>query len=172
MNRARNFLLVIMVATSGLISSAQTVQTLFFFNYTNGESPQAALTLGNDGNFYGTTCYGGSFGFGTVFSMASNGTLTTLVSFTSTNGSYPVTGLTLGNDGNFYGTTASGGSYYASYGGYGTVFKMTTNGTLTTLVSFNYTNGYYPQGALTQVVTAISMARLELEPMVMEPFSK
>ena len=44
-------------------------------------------------------------------------------------------GLTLGNDGNFYGTTEEGGS------GYGTVFQVTTNGTLTTLVSFNGPNG-------------------------------
>ena len=51
----------------------------------------------------------------------------------------------LGPDGNFYGTTYEGGS-----SGYGTVFKVTTNGVLTSLVSFNnnLTNGAYPVAGL------------------------
>ena len=52
-------------------------------------------------------------------------------------------GLVLGGDGNFYGTTAAGGS-----SGYGTVFKVTTNGVLTSLVSFNDANGAYPSAGL------------------------
>ncbi len=48
-------------------------------------------------------------------------------------------GADAGHDGNFYGTTSGGGS-----SGYGTVFRMTTNGTLTTLVSFASTNGAKP----------------------------
>ena len=72
--------------------------------------------------------------YGTVFKVTTNGTLTTLVSFNCTNGANPHAALTLGNDGNFYGTTANGGSSSSIDG---TVFKVTTNGTLTTLVSFN-----------------------------------
>ena len=34
--------------------------------------------------------------------------------------------------------------------GYGTVFKLATNGTLTTLISFNGTNGASPQAGLIQ----------------------
>jgi uncharacterized repeat protein (TIGR03803 family) len=45
---------------------------------------------------------------------------------------------------NFYGTTSLGGS-----SGDGTVFKVTPNGTLTTLVSFNGANGNSPWGGLT-----------------------
>jgi uncharacterized repeat protein (TIGR03803 family) len=113
---------------------------------SEGDSPQAALTLGSDGNFYGTTALGGSNNAGTVFKMTTNGALTTLVSFSTTNGSSPSSRLTLGNDGNFYGTTDEGGS-----SDYGTVFQVTTNGTLTTLVSFAYTNGAYPYSSgLTQ----------------------
>lgn len=52
--------------------------------------------------------------------------------------------MTLGNDGNFYGMTASGGDYNS-----GTVFQMTTNGILTTLASFHYTNGDRPMARLT-----------------------
>jgi len=128
--------------TSASLVGAQTLQTLCSFN--DGPYPTATLTLGNDGNFYGTTEGGGSSGDGTVFNVTTNGVLTTLVSFVGTNGESPQAGLTLGNDGNFYGTTGEGGS-----SGDGTVFKVTTNGVLTTLVSFGFTNGAAPTAALT-----------------------
>jgi uncharacterized repeat protein (TIGR03803 family) len=110
------------------------------------EYPSAALVQGSDGNFYGTTEYGGTNGLGTVFQATTNGTLTTLVSFNGTNGSYPFAGLVQGSDGNFYGTTEYGGTN----GNHGTVFQMTPAGALTTLVSFNGTNGSYPTAALVQ----------------------
>ena len=130
------------------------VTTLVSFKGTNGMYPVAGLTLGNDGNFYGTTYYGGSYGgyqgYGTVFKMTTNGKLTTLVSFAYTNGAYPSAALTLGTDGNFYGTTPYGGITNSTYtNGMGTVFKVMTNGTLITLVSFNNTNGAIPVAALT-----------------------
>jgi uncharacterized repeat protein (TIGR03803 family) len=60
-------------------------------------------------------------------------TFTSLLSFDGTNGANPQWGaLVQGRDGNFYGTTSSGGLY-----GYGTVFKITPGGTLTTLHSFS-----------------------------------
>ncbi len=68
-----------------------------------------------------------------------------LVIFKGGNGANPYAGLVEGSDGNFYGTTYAGGA-----NGYGTVFKMTPTGTLTTLVSFNYVNGRRPQAALVQ----------------------
>ncbi len=135
---------VFKVTTNGVLTS------LVSFNNTNGASPRATLTPGNDGDFYGTTYYGGSNilgssnSFGTIFRVTTNGVLTSLVSFNNTNGAYPIGGLTFGSDGNFYGTTSSGGG-----GNLGTAFQMTTNGMLTTLVSFNNTNGANPYAGWT-----------------------
>ncbi len=63
--------------------------------------------------------------------LSSAQTLATYANFTQSNGAYPASALVLGSDGNFYGTTASGG-----FRNSGTVFKMTPNGSLTTLYSF------------------------------------
>ena len=136
--------IAVLVAACCSRVEAQTFQTLCSFGSTNGWSPYAAPTLGNDGNFYGTTYAGGSSGFGTVFKVTTSGALTTLVSFSSSTGMYPEAALALGNDGNFYGTTYAGGS-----SGQGTVFRVTTGGTLTNLVSFSGANGANPIGGLT-----------------------
>ncbi|HTV43320.1 MAG TPA: choice-of-anchor tandem repeat GloVer-containing protein [Candidatus Sulfotelmatobacter sp.] len=145
------------VTSDGVLTTIHSFSALNSnYGNTDGAQPSAALTLGLDGNFYGTTQSGGSSGYGTAFEVTTNGTLTTLASFANTNGANPYAGLTLGPDGNFYGTTESGGS-----SGYGTVFKVTTNGVLTTLYSFTatifdgssyqYTNsdGEQPQASLT-----------------------
>jgi len=124
-----------------------TLTTLVRFNGRNGKRPFSDLVQGSDGNFYGTTPYGGispncfsarSLACGTVFKMTPDGTLTTLVNFLSslTVPSQPSTGLVQGSDGNFYGATA-----YSGTSDYGMVFKMTSSGTLTTLANFNFDNG-------------------------------
>jgi uncharacterized repeat protein (TIGR03803 family) len=126
---------VFKVTTNGVLT------TLAYFNGTNGAFPAAGLTLGNDGNFYGTTVSGsGVAAYGTIFKVTPNGTLTTLVSsFSSTTGIQPRAPLTLGNDGNFYGTTTLGG-----VGGVGgTVIAMTTNSVLLVIWSFYTLPNYY-----------------------------
>jgi uncharacterized repeat protein (TIGR03803 family) len=135
------------VAGSRFAAHAQPLQpeVLFGFSPLRGPAnPGGRLVQDNDGNFYGTTYFGGSSDYGTVFKVTTNGTLTTLASFNGTNGMNPQAGVTLGNDGNFYGTTFYGGSTDC-----GTVFKVTTNGALTTLVSFNGSNGANPVMGLT-----------------------
>jgi len=137
----------VLLALAGLMGlavavQAQTIQPIYSF--TDGTYPYAALTLGPDGNFYGTTLEGSSNPLGTVFQVTTDGELTTLVNFVGANGATPQPSLTLGPDGNFYGTTAHGGSRDQ-----GTVFRVTTDGALTTLVDFVGANGGYPLAALT-----------------------
>lgn len=120
------------------------------FNGTNGSQPLAGLTQGLDKNFYGTTRCGGIgytagnifSGNGTVFQITTNGILTTLLFFNGTNGGNPSSGLTLGSDGNLYGSTPWIVTNDATH--YGTLFQITTNGLLTTLVYLNGTNGIHP----------------------------
>jgi uncharacterized repeat protein (TIGR03803 family) len=102
--------------------------------------------LGNDGNFYGTTVDGG-IGFGNVFRVTTSGTVTSLASFNSVNGAGPEAGLVLGKDGIFYGSATFGGP---NNPGFGTLFKITTAGVLTTLFSFHFTDGSEPSTRLIQ----------------------
>jgi len=115
------------------ISTNGVFQSLYSFtNGNDGGYPQAGLVQGSDGNLYGTTCYGGANGSGTVFRLTTNGALTTLCSFKEKGaGSLPIAGLVQGSDGALYGTTSEGGA-----NGDGTIFSLTTNGILTTLYSF------------------------------------
>jgi uncharacterized repeat protein (TIGR03803 family) len=129
------------------MTPAGSIVNLYSFTGgSDGQYPVAGLIQGTDGNFYGITYYGGAFGYGNVFRMAPNGTLTSLYSFTGGNdGMNPWAGLVQGTDGNFYGTTESGGA-----NGFGAAFRLTTNGTLATLVGFGLTNGANPMGNLVQ----------------------
>lgn len=143
---ANNSGTVFQVTTNGLLTK------LVSFTGNNGAYPQATLAQAQDGSFYGTTAGGGTSNRGTVFKMTTNGALTTLVSFNNCNGSTPVAGLIQASDGNFYGTTVSGGesSCPSGFQGYGTVFRVTPGGVLTTVISFNSSNGVNPEARLVQ----------------------
>src|ERR1039457_3691207 len=121
----------------------------------DGVDPTAGLVQAANGDFYGTTPYGGTNGGGTVFKITPSGTLTTLYRFCSQSGcpdgATPFAGLVQAANGDLYGTTTAGG---ANGPGTGTVFRITPSGTLTTLYSFcsqtNCTDGAVPDAGLVQ----------------------
>ncbi len=138
------------------ITASGKLTTLYNFcsqtSCTDGSTPLTGLVQATDGDFYGTTNSGGANciadgGCGTIFKITPSGTLTTLYSFCSqsncADGAYPTSGPIEANDGNFYGTANTGGVY-----GYGTVYQLTPSGTLTTLFSFDYTDGDGPRNLI------------------------
>jgi uncharacterized repeat protein (TIGR03803 family) len=132
------------------ITPTGTFTTLHSFNSGDGQYPYGGLIQATNGNFYGTTTLGGFNFRGTVFEITPGGTLTTFHLFCSqsncTDGYEPVGALLQAADGNFYGATEFGGSY----GDYGTIFQITSSGKLTTLHSFDNTDGWLPAGGLVQ----------------------
>ena len=141
-------------ATTAIALPAQTLTTLFSFDGTDGAVPQAGLVQATNGDLYGTSSFGGANNLGTVFKITPSGTLTTLYSFCSQSGcpdGYdPYAGLVQATNGDLYGTTLYGGAN----GPYGTLFRITTSGTLTTLYSFcsqsGCTDGELPLAPLVQ----------------------
>jgi uncharacterized repeat protein (TIGR03803 family) len=153
--------------TAFKITPTGTLTTLYAFcaqaGCPDGYYPRGALARTANGDFYGTTEYGGAncapYGCGTVFKITPEGALTTLYSFCPQQGTdcadgyYPEAGLVAASDGNLYGTTLSGGVNAVGTDG-GTIFKITPGGALTTLYSFcaqsGCADGYSPDGALIQ----------------------
>ncbi len=119
-------------------------------NCTDGQNP-GGLLRASDENLYGVTTVGGAHGQGTVFKMSRHGTLTTLYNFCSlancADGQEP-SGIIQANDGNLFGLTFAGGASNSR----GTIFKITSSGTLTTLYIFcaqggtDCPDGAYPSG--------------------------
>jgi uncharacterized repeat protein (TIGR03803 family) len=121
-----------------------------FTNGLDGAFPAAGLTLGTNGDLYGTTFLGGSQHVGTFFKITAQGALTVLYSFLDDVANKPMGGLVLGTNGNFYGTTYGGGESLTIPYPFGTIFEMTATGKLTRLYSFtNGFDGAYPQAGLT-----------------------
>jgi uncharacterized repeat protein (TIGR03803 family) len=117
-----------------------------FTGGADGSQPVGGLTLGTDGNFYGTTSSGAN-GYGTVFKMTPAGAITTLYSFTGKSDSAsPAAPPIEGFDGNFYGTALG----ESSATDYGSVYKMTSSGTFTVLHTFAGSDGANPIAPLMQ----------------------
>jgi uncharacterized repeat protein (TIGR03803 family) len=113
---------------------------------SDGIGPQAALVLAGN-TLYGTAEFGGSNGYGTVFSFnTENSNFTTVYNFAGgADGAYPLGDLIVAGN-TLYGTANKGGS-----NGFGAVFSINTNGSnFARLYSFTSGNdgAYPPQGAL------------------------
>ena len=146
---------------SGKPAGSPLLKTVFSFTFETGGRPRGPLVQDDDGDFYGTTFDGPAtrsareeWAAGTVFKLSPEGELTTLHVFHGRDGAGPAGGLTKGRDGNFYGTTSSNG--LAQKGAkhttsFGTVFKITPSGQLTTLHYFGEPpDGEQPEGELVE----------------------
>jgi uncharacterized repeat protein (TIGR03803 family) len=117
-----------------------TETVLYFFQDTDGAGPaEVKLIFDQAGNLYGTTYYGGTNGWGTVFELTpSSGKWSETVLYNfggGEDGFFPWSGVIFDSAGNLYGTTESGG---ANAGG--TVYELSPTGsgwTKSTLLSFD-----------------------------------
>jgi uncharacterized repeat protein (TIGR03803 family) len=128
---------VFKLETTGTFSVLHT-----FTTGSDGEFPYSALLLDSAGNLYGSTVNGGSqsSNFGTVFRLDSRGNESILHRFKgSIDGAFPFGTLVVDSAGNVYGTT----SMFGQAGG-GTVFRLTADGSLTTMASFAGVAGRSP----------------------------
>jgi len=151
----RRLCIAIAVLTSPV--AAQTLTTLYSFpGGAHGANPESSVTLQSDGSLVGTTPYGGTNGFGTVYQLTPGTpwTQSPIHSFLGgADGANPQGGLTLGTGGVLYGTTSAGGST-----GNGTVFQLTppavSGGAWTKTILYNFqggADGSNPQGNLARL---------------------
>lgn len=147
-----------------------TLNTLHTFTGgSDGNAPFANVTIGPDGNVYGTTIFGGggcqNEGCGTVFKLTPPTRVCTRTlcpwtetviyrfSASDTGLSIPYGGVTFDSAGNLYGTTAAGGTFPCNGQGCGVVYKLTpSGGTWTESVIYNFT-GYEDGGFPTATMT-------------------
>jgi uncharacterized repeat protein (TIGR03803 family) len=131
-------------------SDTVTPVSLFSGVPPSGSTP-SGVVLDGSGNLFGTTQFGGgaSAEVGSVFEIAkSSHAASTLFAFNDAPGANPVSSVTLDAAGDIFGTTQDGGE--GGGNGDGTVFEIpASTGVLTTLWSFDLTDGFEPQAGLT-----------------------
>ncbi len=148
--------LLLLFTLTGISADGQTLSTLASFDGANGANPWfVSLVQGSDGNFYGTTAYGGDSSYGTIFKVTPNGTLTTSADFDLADGALPVAALVLSEDGSFYGTSEAGGNTSCGgFNGCGAIFKIDPSSELTLLYDFcvqsTCSDGWAPVAPLIQ----------------------
>ena len=127
---------------------------------SGGSRPVGPIMQASDGNFYGTTAWGGittgyrcqSSGCGTIFRMTQSGSITVLYEFEGgqTDGHGAIAGLVEGTDGNLYGSTYAGGGH-----AWGTFFQVTLGGIYTFLYSLPNSIGEEPSSTLLQHTSGV-----------------
>jgi uncharacterized repeat protein (TIGR03803 family) len=121
-------------------------------NVGDGRNPQAGLIEARDGALYGTTFAGGAHESGTVFKLNKDGTGYSVVYSFSTD-ALPKAPLIQGRDGALYGTTEGVDRNPPSPGDFGTVFKVSPDGSGYSLLhSFGISSddGVHPHAGLLQ----------------------
>jgi uncharacterized repeat protein (TIGR03803 family) len=117
-----------------------------FAGGSTGYYPTGRPIQASDGYLYGTTGWGGTYDSGVFYRLSLTGAYTVLHSFNSNvEGAQPWSSPIPASDGNLYGVTTVGGA-----NGMGTVYKITTSGTLTLLHTFAGSDGNGPWGELIQ----------------------
>jgi len=140
---------VFKITPRGELTTLYTFCPNFPPNCPDGSTPAGSLVQAPNGDFYGTTLFGGAYGGGTIYKITANGALTTLYSFCQQgvcpNGYGPPVHLTVSLDGDLYGTTIGGGissnCTVNNATGCGTIFRITPRGRFTTLFSFCVQSG-------------------------------
>jgi uncharacterized repeat protein (TIGR03803 family) len=141
------------ICGGGAFRAAAGVGAMTPYNFSGSlacSGPFAGLTLGTNGNFYGTTTFGGTSGDGTLFEMTPGGRLTILHNFANQgDGGGPNAAPIIGSDGNLYGTTAGVGDIVDDDITGSVVYKYDlSSGILTTLYEFG--KGQYTYAPLIQ----------------------
>jgi uncharacterized repeat protein (TIGR03803 family) len=124
------------------ISTSGVLTTLHSVSYSaEGGYLYNGVTMGPDGNLYGEAFEGGPNGAGTIFSLTTSGSFSLLyaLSYSGSSGYYPqYTNMVTGTDGNLYGTVSEGGQQ-----SYGTIFQLTTSGSISFIHEMSYSDGGY-----------------------------
>jgi uncharacterized repeat protein (TIGR03803 family) len=160
---ACRILSAVLFAFTLITNAAAVTETVLhqFVSQGNGAFPES-LVADADGNMYGMTQDGGTYGFGSIFKLSKNSsgkwTQTVLHSFTGLtdgNNYFPYTNensLIFDKAGNLYGTTPQGGT--GGGVGLGVVFKLSpgSNGNWNFSVLYSFkggkTDGDVPSGPL------------------------
>jgi uncharacterized repeat protein (TIGR03803 family) len=136
-------------------AGAETILYSFVNGLGDGFNPNGNLIQATDGNFYGTTTYGGAYGDGAIFEITPSGQESLLHSFNANanDGYSPGSGVIQASDGNLYGTTPGNGSNINQ--SFGAVFMVTLSGQESLVYTFKgltVADGQLPEAGLIQGV--------------------
>ena len=146
------------VGTVFMLTPGGTYTLLHNLAGNDGQQPDGGLMEDSSGALFGTSAQGGADGGGTAFRVGTNGlNYTVLHPFGSgADGANPAGRLLLASDGFLYGATLQGGAH-----GYGTLYRMSTNGSNYQLL-YSFTGNVsstgdhgYPNGCLIEASSGL-----------------